>query len=209
MVEAETRGGDDPGAAPQGPPAACADGGLLLRHLQGDETAFPRLVQSWSGPLFSYLARSGIPAWEREDLFQDVFVKVHRAATSFDPARTFKPWLFAIAVNTVRNHLRAQSRAVFVDGDPAATERDPAPSVEAVLEAQETARFLEAQVEKLPLAQREVVLLCCVERISQAEVAEALDMPVNTVKTQLRRARLALAKGLASRGSRLDREVSG
>lgn len=203
MVEAETP------EVEVGPAAVCVDGSLLLRHLAGDETAFPRLVRSWARPIFSYLSRSGIPAPEREDLFQDVFVKVHHAAGSFDPGRPFKQWLFAIAVNTVRNHLRdraarpAPSLEVVPD-----READPAPSAQAVLEARETAHFLEARLAELPLPQREVVLLCCVERWPQAEVAEALDLPVNTVKTHLRRARLAMAKALAGQRRKAGREVS-
>jgi RNA polymerase sigma-70 factor, ECF subfamily len=202
MVEAETRVDE------ADPKAACADGALLLSHLGGDETAFPRLVRAWAGPIYGYLARAGVAASEREDLFQDVFVKVHRAASEFDPRRPFKPWLFAVAVNTVRNHVRDRARR---PGPPlevvTESEADPGPSAQSVLEARETARLLERQLAQLPLAQREVLVLCCIERLPQADVAHALDIPVNTVKTHLRRARMAMAHALAGHRRRVEREV--
>jgi RNA polymerase sigma-70 factor (ECF subfamily) len=76
------------------------------------------------------------------------------------------------------------------------------------LEAEETADWLAEALSQLPLAQREVVLLSCVEDWAQKDVAEALSMPVNTVKTHLRRARLELAKALVHHKRTFKREVS-
>ena len=83
------------------------------------------------------------------------------------------------------------------------------PNGEQVAEARETAQWLEGAIAKLPLAQREVVGLVCAEHMKQSEVAEVLRIPLSTVKTLLRRARIALAQQLARRNVLLDRECGG
>ena len=74
---------------------------------------------------------------------------------------------------------------------------DPAPDPERVARGRQTLARLEVAMAALPLAQREVLVLIALGDLRQQEVAEALDLPLNTVKTHLRRARLALAKALA------------
>ena len=185
-----------------------ADGLLLRRYLNGEQRAFAELMQSYSGPIFSYLTRSGVPFQEREDLFQDIFYKVHRAASSYNPDKKFKPWLFTIVVNTVRSHFRkikVRSLVKLVDVVESGRIKEPGP--DDVLEARKTARWLEKKIETLSLPQRECLLLCCVEQMEQKEVAKILGIPVNTVKTHLRRARIQLAKGLVNRNYHQQRTV--
>jgi len=85
---------------------------------------------------------------------------------------------------------------------------DPAPNAREMAGAHETISWLEQALEKLPPMQRQVVILCCVEKMEQKDVAAVLELPVNTVKTHLRRARIALARALARRKSRGSREVA-
>lgn len=169
----------------------------LPRHCRGDAEAFPALLAAYRGPVYGYLVRCGVPAGERDDLFQSVFLKIHAAAASYDSARPFAPWLFAIVGNTVRNHFRKLA-AVPPDDDPPDA-ADPAPGPDRVAEARETAVWLEGALLELPPAQRQVLLLVSLGGLRQQEVADAMDMPLNTVKTHLRRARLALVAGLAER----------
>ena len=139
-----------------------------------------------------------VDAAERDDLFQEVFIKVHRAAASFDSARPLHPWLFTILANSVRTHLRRRRVRSLVHGKkPAQDPADPAPDSEHAAVARETVGRLEREISRLPLVKREVVLLACVEKLPLKEVAEALGLPLNTVKTHLRRARLTLAEALA------------
>ncbi len=198
-------------------PAAAGDPGavipiservLLQRHVDGDRGAFGRLMKLYSAPIYGYLARTGIGRDERDDLFQEIFCRVHRAAASHPPTGELKPWLFAIAVNTVRSHFRsAKVRSiVHVDADAGTASRAPTDAADHVLEATETALWLEAELARLPLEQREVLLLCCVEGIAQEDAAHALDVPLNTLKTRLRRARLALAEAGLRRERRIEKE---
>jgi RNA polymerase sigma-70 factor (ECF subfamily) len=182
---------------------------LLLRHLDGDARAFGELVQAYRAAVYGYLVRCGVEASSRDDLFQEIFLKIHGAAKSYAPERDLKPWLFTIVANTVRSHFRKKKvESLVFTGAAPAEPRSDAPTLEQVTEAKETAAWIETALERLPLPQREVVVLACVEHLSMRDVADALELPVNTVKTLLRRARLTLATELARRNLRARREAA-
>jgi len=180
----------------------------LLRHAQGDPDAFAQIVTMYSSPIYGYLTRCGVHPAERDDLFQDILIKVHRAATEHPPTGPARPWLFTIAVNTVRSHFRKAKvrKVVQLQADPAKAESAPSHTPEADVATRQTVSWLEAEIRKLPLDQREVLVLCAVQGVDQKEVAATLDMPVNTVKTKLRRARLALAEARCRRQLVASRE---
>lgn len=186
---------------------------LLERHQRGDGSAFAELVGQHRAQVFGYLVRSGVPASERDDLFQDVFLKVHRASLEAPPRGPLAPWLFTIVVNTVRSHFRkARVRSIValdndaLDGN-AEQAQGPA-SPDAALETSRRVAWMEAQIARLPLEQREALLLCAVEGMELRDAAEAIGAPVDTVKTRLRRARLALAEARARLQSCEDKEAS-
>lgn len=204
-------GGAEP-APTGGAVVPLSDRVLLERHLRGDREAFAELMRMHAHSVYSYLARCGVSAPERDDLFQEVFCKVHRSLSRGVPDGPVRPWLFAITVNTARDAFRrAKVRAVVRleerAGDDAIDEaREATPDHAA--EARETASFLEREAAKLPLDQREVLVLVCIEGMSVDEVATAVGAPLNTVKTRLRRARLALAEAMKRRGIAAEREGS-
>jgi len=171
---------------------------LILRHVEGEPDAFAELIDRYRAPVFSYLSRCGVVDDDRDDLFQEIFIRVHRAAASYDPSRPLHPWLFTIVANAVRNHLRRQRvRSLVgsaVEGVDSATDN---PGAERVAAGRQTVAWLEKRIRELPLARREVLLLACVESLPLKEVAAVLGLPLGTVKTHLRRARLALAEALA------------
>ena len=173
---------------------------LILRHVDGEPGAFAELVDRYRAPVYSYLSRCGVAGDDRDDLFQEIFIRVHRAARSYDPDRPLHPWLFTIVANTVRTHLRRQRVRSLVDaavttGEPVADQ----PGAERVAAGRQTVAWLEERISELPLARREVLLLACVESLPLKEVASVLGLPLGTVKTHLRRARLTLAEALARR----------
>jgi RNA polymerase sigma-70 factor (ECF subfamily) len=103
----------------------------------------------------------------------------------------------------VRSVVKLDERA----GEGAADEAPPEQPDRAA-EAREVAGWLEEEVAKLSLDQREVIVLCCAQGMSVEEAAVAVDAPVNTVKTRLRRARLALADAMQRRRLVAEREES-
>jgi len=195
-------------AAPQGERGLSDERELLLRHRDGDPSAFPRLVARYRAPVYSYLVRCGVRESDRDDVFQDIFIKVHRAAAQFQSERPLHPWLFTIVANTVRTHHRKQRVKELVFMEPRREVRDPAPDGERVAVARQTATWLEEEIRRLPFMQREVLVLACIENLAHKEIAAALELPINTVKTHLRRARLALVRKLARRNASMQREFS-
>ena len=181
-------------------PVENEEAGYLTRHLEGDRGAFGELIEAYRAPVYGYLTRCGVALEDRDDLFQDIFVKIHRAAATYDPGRPLHPWLFTIVCNTVRNHLRRQRvRRLFFSAE--STEDlpdsvDPAADGERRAEARQQVDRLERAMQRLPLRQREVVILAAVQRRPLKEVATVLGLNLNTVKTRLRRGRSALAAAL-------------
>jgi len=172
----------------------------LLRHRDGEAGAFAVLVAEYRRPIYSYLIRCGVAAADRDDLFQSVFLKIHRAAAQYRADLPAHPWIFTIVANEVRSYLRRRRIRELVFAGPTTHDpADPAPDGERAVQARETVAWLEEQVRRLPLPQREVLILASLEGRPLDEVAQTLGMPLNTVKTHLRRARLLLSEKLARR----------
>lgn len=170
----------------------------LARHQRGDPDAFRLLLHAYQRPVYSYLLRCGFKKEERDDLFQEIFLKIHAAAASYQPSRPLKPWIFTIAANTARNFLRKYQPAdLSLNNDDIAL-TDPRPPPEKQLETELTVNWLQTALFQLPLNQRETLLLSAVDDLRQKDIAEILGIPLNSVKTHLRRARLALCKALTN-----------
>ena len=190
------------------PVVAFDERALLRRHVGGDREAFRTPVRKFSARVYGYLAKTGVPATDRDDLFQEIFLRVHRSASLYSPDRSLSPWVFTIVVNTTRSYFRKAGVRSIVSTEASLDETESQiVSAAKVAEAKETAGFMVAEVEKLSESQREALLLCAVEGLSQTEVAEILEIPVSTVKTNLRRARIALAAALGRRELQASREV--
>jgi len=189
----------------------------LPRHCRGDQHAFIELLDTYRNLVYTFLYRYGIEPQNREDVFQDIFLKVHQAAGSYRPSEPLQPWLISIALNTVRNYRRTLGRrAHFINRYKAQTvglaaeracmnagaSRDgQAPEEQA--DQRSTIAWIEKQIANLPGRQREVIALSTLKGLRLKDIARVMALPENTVKTHLRRARLTLAKGLA------DRECAG
>jgi RNA polymerase sigma-70 factor (ECF subfamily) len=180
---------------------------LLTLFAGGDAAAFAHVVLRLRASVYGYLVRCGIGAKERDDVFQDIIIKISAARASFQPDRPLKPWVFTIVANAVRSHLRRVAVDRLVFGEELQVAALPA-TAHHEAEARETAAFLDQAIGALPLAQREAVLLCCVEALPQPEVAAILGLPLGTLKTELHRGRLALARAMARRQATAQREVS-
>ncbi len=156
---------------------------------QGDGPAFEVLCRRWERPLHAFLARH-TGGRDVDDLFQETWLRVARAAPRFDPARRFSTWLFQIAVNLCRDwHRRPPPEPIDPADVPAGTTTPDA--TDAALDAR---RLLAA----LPDAQRSAVVLRYYHDLDEAEVADVLGVPRGTVKSRLHAAvkrLVALARG--------------
>ena len=176
----------------------------LPRHTRGDAQAFEQLMSAYRGFVLTFLWRYGINQADRDDLFQEVFLKIHQAACRYQPSQPLRPWIVTIVLNTVRNHRRDQFRksrflshlfAVTRHQDPG----DQNQGADQMLEQQSTVRWLESRIKDLPDKQRETLVLSTMKGLRMQDIARVMGLPENTVKTHLRRARLALAEDLGRR----------
>ena len=181
---------------------------LLRRHIQGDSSAFPQMIQHYQAQVYSYLVRCGIEGNTRDDLFQEIFLRVHLASAQYEPERPFEPWLFTIVANTVRSHFRKERVRELLNPGEWGRERPDNTTAEHMTEAKETSVWLETQLSLLPLAQREAVVICCLENVSQQDAAKILEQPLSTLKTNLHRGRAALARALADRKLQANKEAA-
>lgn len=173
----------------------------LPRHCRGDRAAFGELLRAYQAPVYGYLVRCGVPPASRDDVFQEIFVKIHLAAARYQPSRPLRPWLFTIVANSARNHLRDEGRHRATGPVHASAEPRTDHGPETLAEIQETVTWLEQALPALPVAQREVLVLGSIGGLGLKDIATVLDMPLNTVKTLMRRARMGLAKSLAAQAS--------
>ncbi len=132
-----------------------------------------------------------------EDVFQETFLQIHTSAATFDTARRFKPWLFTIAANKGRDFLRRSNRRRALDlsaqvggpGEDGAAFVDllevdvPQPSQGA--DDGERDRRVQEAIDGLPDILKEVLLLAYFQKLSYSEVAEAMEIPLGTVKSRL------------------------
>ncbi len=167
----------------------------------GKEAAYRELLRRYERPVFSLIYRMVRDRALAEDLAQDTFVKVLNALGSYRPEYKFSSWIFKIANNVAIDQLRRREvDTLSLDGSPEArtreeveatalqaTDRGETPLAE--LEARELGRVIESAINKLRPEYRACILLRHVEGRSYEEIAEALDLPLGTVKTYIHRAR--------------------
>jgi RNA polymerase sigma-70 factor (ECF subfamily) len=167
------------------------DEDLMAAVAAGDGRALEELCRRYERPLYQFLFRH-TGGRDVDDLYQDTWLRVVRAAARFDPRRRFSTWLFQIAVNLSRDwHRRPPPEAVdpaAIDAGSAASSvagsagaHDPTATSDAAIDA----RRLLAD---LPDAQRAVVILRYFHDFSEDEVAAILDCPRGTVKSRLHNA---------------------
>ena len=179
-------------------------GRLLARTGLGDRAAFATLYERTSAHLLGVVMRIHRDRAQAEDVLQEVYVNVWRAAQSFDAAQS-QPltWLTSIARNRAIDALRrAQSQPqlrsnIRIDDKDEETDvydtvADEAPGPLELLSQAADARALHGCMEGLSAAQRQSVALAFFDGLSHAEVADAMHQPLGTVKSWVRRALLAL-----------------
>lgn len=175
-----------------------SDEQVLADFLAGSEAAFALLVRRYSRDLFQFVARFVRSTAAAEDVVQETFIQVHQSAEGFDAARRFRPWLFTIAANKARDHLRGRARKKEVSLAPGSSatgddgqmtyldmlpDASDAPSAE--LEADEERRIVRGIVDRMPDHLREVLELGYYQRFPYKEIADMLGIPLGTVKSRL------------------------
>ena len=178
------------------------DDELMIRFAGGDEKALRELVERWERPVFAFLVRMLGSPEEAEDLCQDTFLRLIKAADRYQPAGRFQSWLFRIAGNLARSRLRRRRVLRWL---PLVGEQDQAPAQEPdalddLVDRQERAA-VRAAIGRLPARQRQALVLKQYQELSYQEIAEAMETSVASVQMLLHRATTALRKELSRRGN--------
>ncbi len=195
------------------------DESLLTAYIDGDRQAFAALLERYRTELHGFLARFLGSSAAADDVFQETFLQVHLAASTFDSTRNFKPWLFTIAANKARDWHRRQKRrrAASLDapigGDPDGTRmvdlmqsKAEVPSIS--LEGAETRERVKDVVDSMPALYREVLQLNYFQKMSYQQIAEVLGVPLGTVKSRLHAAVATFAESWKTADARSARASS-
>ena len=189
--------------------AAMTDQEVVLAARRGEELAYRDLLRRYERPIFSLIYRMVRDRELAEDLSQETFVKALNALDSYRPEFKFSSWIFKIANNAAIDQLRRrQLDTLSLDGAPNAETPD---AIQATalqvgadqespleeVEAREIGTAVEVAIAKLRPEYRSCIMLRHVEGLAYEEIAQALDLPLGTVKTYIHRARHELRRHLA------------
>lgn len=178
----------------------------LIRDFQnGSTAAFDEIVRRYRNPLFSFIYRIlNDPAFT-EDLLQETFIRVWTNRDSYREVAKFSTWIYTIAGNLAKSELRRQRIRRWVSlGGSSSNDADDR-SIEIADENSDPHKDYErsniqsrvdAEVARLPLIFREVIILRDVQELSYEEIGEILKVPLGTVKSRVNRARLRLQRRL-------------
>lgn len=163
---------------------------------RGDDLALNRLMDRWQAPLRSFLYRSLHDEQDALDLAQETFVRVYRHRARYRAGAKFSTWMFQIALNLARDHLRRRRRRPTTSLDeapePATTQHPGTAATDA-----EAAATVRAAVAALPFELREAVVLAEFQHLPHAEIATIVGATPKAVETRLYRAREKLRTQLA------------
>ena len=184
---------------------APTDETLLREYLRGKQGSFELLVRRHSRELYQFVLRFTGDAVAAEDVVQESFLQVHHSASTFDPKRRFKPWLFTIAANKARDALRRRTRRrevpfeATIRGEESqaggrfldllASDDGGAPDEE--IQADENRQLVRQIIESMPEHLSEILILGYYHRFPYKDIAEIVGIPLGTVKSRLHAAVVA------------------
>ena len=165
---------------------------LVERCRSGDETAFQDLVDRHKGLVFALIARTVQDRSRAEDLAQEVFLRVHRGLPYFRGEARLSTWIYRIVAN-VCVHDAARPAALSLD-DERAAKRPPPSATDRQYGDFELRDRLEKAIARLPGNYRLLIGAHYLQGMQYEDLAEALQLPLGTVKTQLYRAKQQLRR---------------
>ena len=170
------------------------DANTLSRFVEGDETAFEQLFRRFEPDVYRWILRIVRDRNAAEDVLVEAFWRAYRGRAQFDTERSFGAWMRRIATNAALDELRSARRRGWQSADdtvpaPPGSDRD-------------TRDAIALAFRELPPDLQAVAALALLEEEPYAEIADALGIPVGTVKSRVFRATRLLRKELARLGIR-------
>lgn len=181
----------------------------MLAYQRGDESAFDRIVETYSPQVYGLLTRFLGPRVGREDLVQDVFLRVIRARERYEPTARFSTWLYRIVFNLSVNETQRAGGKELLAGDHVGDEDEVSPDAmsewrdERVedpsdrLVQDDVVSAVRAAIARLPAQQRMALVLAKYHEMPYVEIATVLGSSEKAVKSLVHRARENLRETLA------------
>ena len=168
---------------------------LLRRFVDGDASAFETLFREFSPEVYRWIVRMVRDRTAAEDALVETFWRAHRGRARFDPSRSFGAWMRRIATHAASDQLKRARREQRMqsadDRLPASPVSDP-----------DVSRSITRALASLPPKLQIVAMLALVEEQPYADIADALGVPIGTVKSRVFRATRALREELIRAGVR-------
>ena len=173
---------------------------LMERYLdEGSEKFFVEIVNRYLRPVYNFVRRYGGDEKDAEEISQESFVKLWKNIRKYRKGEKFKTWFFTIARNTAIDLLRKKRHVVFSAFDSENGSNILEDTLESqevmadkIFELSENKDLLEKLLDDLPPNYKEVLFLYYNEEMNLEEISEVLKKPLNTVKSQHRRALIKL-----------------
>jgi len=175
---------------------ARSDAELVMLSMRPDARAFKELITRYGQLVYNHSYRMTQSAEQSEEITQDVFMKVYRNLDKYDTRRPFRPWLMRIAGNTAISAIRKRSAVVSLTAleeegfDVADGGEDTSAGVELKMSAEELLTLMQ----QLDPRYRQALILRYCEDLPYEDIAAIMDVPLNTVRTWLKRGKEKLAK---------------
>jgi RNA polymerase sigma-70 factor (ECF subfamily) len=174
------------------------DNQLMQKAGSGDIAAFKDLVKKHQGTVTGIIYRYTGNHSEVEDLAQDIFLKIYKAANSYVPGAQFKTWLYKVVANHCLNFCRSQKRKAIITSLDQSFSEDYNPHIqrtkaqkeqpELMLQQRELQTALKKALSELPERQRMAIILHRFEGLSYKEVAATLGSSLSAVESLIFRA---------------------
>ncbi|MDD3656677.1 MAG: sigma-70 family RNA polymerase sigma factor [Atribacterota bacterium] len=168
----------------------------------GNTEAFSFLVEKYKNMVYQLALRMTGNYHDSEDIAQESFLKAYRSLHQYNPAYSFSSWLYKITLNIIRDRMRKKDLTIpfsaqqEVDDETANAvfhnHNELKTNPEEWQVQQEHKNELQAAIKTLPLAQREIIVLRHMQNLSYHEIAKVTNIPLNSVKVRLHRARVQL-----------------
>ena len=175
---------------------------LVERCRRGDEGAFQELVDGYKNLVFALIARTVQDRSRSEDLAQEVLLRIHRGLPYFRGEARLSTWIYRIVANVCVEDAGRTARRAGSDGNSISLDDERAPS--SVIPSAPDRQFgdfelrdrVEKAIARLPAHSRLLIAAHYLDGVHYNEIAEALGLPLGTVKTQLYRAKQQLRRML-------------
>ncbi len=168
---------------------------LVEKALEHDSAAFEELVARHKKDLLQlYSQRTGHHDFDAKDILQETLIKVYLNLHRYNPVYPFGQWLYAIARNTFIDFTRKRKENLLSIDHPAgsATPLNPPANTanpEEKMMQRQTGKELDRILDQMPSHYKQMIVMRFIQEYSYEEIAEKLEMPIGTVKTQIHRAR--------------------